>query len=481
MSSDSIASVSAGELRRNALGVPQIVFFVIAAAAPLTAVVGVTPAAFMLGNGPGVPGTFLLVGLLYLLFSAGFTAMSGFVGNAGGFYSYIVAGLGPSLGVAGALIALATYTAVDVAVYGLFGFFVNDIVKSAGGPEIVWWLYAAGLGIAVYVCGARSIEFSGRLLGCCMIAEITILLLLGVAILLTADASRPIAVAPFGVQAIATPGLGLALVFVVSAFIGFEATAIFGEEAREPRRTIPRATYIAVTVIAIFYAFTTWTISLYYGPGHIHDQASTHTATLYLDAVKALLGRPAGVVMNLLLIASIFACALSFHNTINRYLFAAGREGLMWRRLCATHPHHQSPLLAGMVQTASALGLVAIFALAGSDPYTVVFAWAGTFGALGILMLQILVSLAVVAFFWRDSRSIGLWRRLVAPGLAALGLAVSLFLMSLHLDLVSGSSSRFVQGFPAFLLLIGLGGIGLAIWVKVRKPAVYAALGRAPG
>src|SRR6185295_17662320 len=76
--------IPVGALRKDALGVPQIVFFVVAAAAPLTAVVGVTPAAFMLGNGPGVPLTFLLVGGLYLLFSAGFTAMSGLVGSAGG-------------------------------------------------------------------------------------------------------------------------------------------------------------------------------------------------------------------------------------------------------------------------------------------------------------------------------------------------------------------------------------------------------------
>ena len=51
------ADIPIGALRKDALGVPQIVFFVIAAAAPLTAVVGVTPAAFMLGNGPGVPLT----------------------------------------------------------------------------------------------------------------------------------------------------------------------------------------------------------------------------------------------------------------------------------------------------------------------------------------------------------------------------------------------------------------------------------------
>ena len=95
MASDISTDIPIGALRKDALGVPHIVFFVVAAAAPLTAVVGVTPAAFMLGNGPGVPLTFLLVGVLYLLFSAGFTAMSGFVGSAGGFYSYIVAGLRP--------------------------------------------------------------------------------------------------------------------------------------------------------------------------------------------------------------------------------------------------------------------------------------------------------------------------------------------------------------------------------------------------
>ena len=117
-------------LRKNALGVPHIVFFVIAAAAPLTAVVGVTPAAFMLGNGPGVPVTFILVGLLYLVFSIGFTAMSGHVLSAGGFYAYIKAGLGPAFGVAGALIALVTYTSVAVALYGLFGFFLNDLVTA---------------------------------------------------------------------------------------------------------------------------------------------------------------------------------------------------------------------------------------------------------------------------------------------------------------------------------------------------------------
>lgn len=475
MSSDSHPDT----LRKNALGTPQIVFFVIAAAAPLTAVVGCTPAAFMLGNGPGVPVTFILVGILYLLFSAGFTAMSGFVMSCGGFYAYVKAGLGPVLGMAGALIALATYTSVAVALSALFGYFVSDLVHLNGGPDIAWWIYAFGLGIVVFLSGIRSIEFSGRLLGCCMVAEIAILLLLGVAILVTSGPARPIELAQFGAGAVLSPGLGVALVFVVSAFLGFEATAIFGEEARDPRRTIPRATYIAVTLIAVFYAFTTWVISLYYGPAHIKQEAANYTATLYLDAINALLGRPAGYVMEVLLAASMFACALSFHNTINRYLFAMAREGLAWGGFGRTHPRHNSPHIAGIAQSASALALVAIFAVSGSDPYAVVFAWMGTFGSLGILVLQLLVCLAVIVFFLRGGRGVGVWRRLVAPGLGALGLAACFILMAANLDLVSGSKSRIVQSFPVLILMIGLAGAGLALWIRARRPEAYARIAQA--
>jgi len=468
----------AGALRKDALGVPQIVFFVVAAAAPLTAVVGVTPAAFMLGNGPGVPLTFLLVGVLYLLFSAGFTAMSGFVGSCGGFYCYIVAGLGPTVGVAGAMIALATYSAIEIGLCGLFGFFLNDMVTAAGGPELPWWIYPIGLLAIVYACGRRSIEFSGSVLAVCMIAEVTILLLLGVAILsiVLAGPAEPVLLAPFGPAAL-MPGLGLALVFVVTAFVGFEATAIFGEEARDRSRTIPRATYIAVVLIALFYAFTTWTVSLYYGPDRIAEQAAQHTATLYLTPVKVLLGLTAGRVMEGLLVASLFACGLSFHNTLNRYLFAAGREGLLWRGLGRTHPDHHSPQLAGLVQTAFMLVAIALFALAGADPYTVVFSWMGAFSSLGILILQLLVSLAVVVFFWRNGRGMSVWRRLIAPGLSALGLAACFVMMTGNLELVSGSSSRIVQAFPLMLAAVGLAGAGLALWVRARKPRVYAHLG----
>jgi amino acid transporter len=466
-----------GTLRKDAVGVAHVVFFVVAAAAPLTAVVGVTPAAFAFGNGPGVPGTFLLVGLLYLFFSFGFTAMNGFVKSAGGFYPFIGAGLGRPVGVAGAFVALATYNAIDISVYGLFGFFANSIVASHGGPDIHWYVYAFGLALTVFACGVRKIEFSGRLLGLCMVAEIAILLLLSVAILISGASHNSISITPFGPQAILSPGFGVSLVFVVTSFIGFEATVIFGEEARDPERTIPISTYIAVALIAIFYAFSTWTIANYYGPANILAEASKNTTTLYLTAVLQLLGSTAGAALQILLITSLFACALSFHNTINRYVFALGREGLMWRGFARTHRIHQSPYVAATVQTVLALGVSALLALGKQDPYAVVFAWLGAFASIGILAVQVLVSTSVIVFFGKDKRGVGIWHRLIAPVFSLVGLGACLVLMCANLTLISGSDSSIVASFPALLVLIGLSGLGVAFWTRSYRPEVYAKLG----
>jgi amino acid transporter len=465
-------------LKSETVGVAHIVFFVVAAAAPLTAVIGVSPAAFSLGNGAGVPGTFLLVGLLYVLFSAGFAAMNRFVSSAGGFYACVTHGLGKPAGLAGALVSLATYNAIDVAVYALFGFFAGDMVRAAGGPQISWIVYAAILSVTVYSTGKRSISFSGAVLGACMMAEILILAALGTSILLSRGGPDGITVEPFAPHTVFSKGLGISLVFVVASFLGFEATAIFGEEARDPRRTVARATYVSVLLIAVFYAFVTWTITLYYGTADIVRTATDHATDLYLSAVNARLGVAAGIVMRALLITSVFACALSFHNTANRYLFAMGREGVIWRKFSHTHPTHYSPYIAGRAQTMFALCMSALFWLAGADPYTVVFAWMSTFASIGILVLQIMVCLSVIVFFWGHPRDVGVYGRLVAPAASLLGLGSCLVLMVMNLSLLSGSDSSLINVLPIIVAGLLVAGFLVAAWMRQARPKVYANLGR---
>jgi amino acid transporter len=463
-------------LHRDAIGVAHIVFFVVAAAAPLAVVVGVTPFAFSAGNGAGLPLTFLLVGAMYVLFSVGFVAMSGRMRRAISFYPYISAGLGRAAGVGSALISIVSYVAVELMATALFGIFASGNAEQYLGIDSPWWAWSTLVALAVLPCGVRHVEFSGRVLGALLFAEVTILAILGLAILLAGGGPDGVVLRPFGAQALVSGNLSVGLVFVVSAFIGFEATCIFGEEAREPRKTIPLATYLAVIVIAGFYSFSTWVVALDYGAGRIAAAAGADPTHLYQASIERHLGKAVGVALQALMLTSTFACVLSFHNTVNRYLYVVSRERILPAWLARTHPRFRSPYVAGLVQSAGFIVAVLALGLGGAAPDSVV-GLASAFSSVGILVIQILVSLAVVFYFRRNPQEVGAWRGLVAPALSAVTLSVCLYLMTSNLALLSGSDSAWVQAYPFLVGAIGLSGVLIAAWLRANKPHFYQQLG----
>lgn len=122
----------AHQLRRNSLGLIAVTFMVISAAAPLTGVAGAVPIAFLIGNGTGVPATFLAMTLIMLAFSVGYVAMSRHVRNAGAFYAYAARGLGGQAGGATAYMALIAYNAMQFGLIGLFGGIAAGVFGSMG-------------------------------------------------------------------------------------------------------------------------------------------------------------------------------------------------------------------------------------------------------------------------------------------------------------------------------------------------------------
>ena len=65
----------------------------VSAAAPLTAVAGGVPLGMLLGSGAGIPGAFLIVTAILLIFAVGYVAMARHVNNAGAFYAFAARGL----------------------------------------------------------------------------------------------------------------------------------------------------------------------------------------------------------------------------------------------------------------------------------------------------------------------------------------------------------------------------------------------------
>jgi amino acid transporter len=265
-----------------------------------------------------------------------------------------------------------------------------------------------------------------------------------------------------------------ALVF--GAFMGFESTAIFSEEARGGIRTVRRATYIAVAFIGIFYAFITWTIVHAVGADGIKGAAEKDTAGLVTGIFDQYTPGAIGSVMEILLLTSAFAALLALHNAANRYLFALGREGLMPAAFGRTHPRIRSPYLAGGAQTALAAVVVVSWAVFGLDPYLELLLWGSSIGFLGIIALWALCCLAVIVFLRRNAPESGLWRTLIAPGLSFAALCLILGLTVANISLLTGAGTTTNAVLLGLCAVAFAAGIGSALSLRSRAPRRYAGL-----
>ena len=170
-------------LRTNRLGTLGIVFFVVAAAAPLVGMTGAVPVAIVAGNGAAAPGAYLVVGLTLLVFSVGYAAMSHRVTNTGAFFAYVGRGLGIAPGVGSAFVSLVAYLAVQLAIFGFFGSLMASQMESELHLSWAWWVWALIGWAVVLVLSVLSVDVGAKLLGVLMCLEIGSLLLLAVVVL----------------------------------------------------------------------------------------------------------------------------------------------------------------------------------------------------------------------------------------------------------------------------------------------------------
>lgn len=453
------------------LGPVGIVFMVVAAAAPLTVIGGNMPLATALGNGAGAPMGFVIAALVLLLFSIGFVTMTPYVPEAGAFFSYVTVGLGERMGKGIAVVALIAYTAIQIGVYGYIGWAISDTVKHYHGPEIPWPVYSFVVLAIVAVLGYRHIELSAKVLGVALALEIGIVVILDVAMVANPGPAG-VTFTSFAPATFTQGTIGIAILFALTGFIGFEATAVFRDEARDPERTIPIATYAAVLIIGAFYAITVWAFVVAIGPDQIAavgQKTLDGDGNMLLDTTGDMLGTVGRDIVNVLLLTSLFACVLSFHNVIARYQFVLAGKGLLPARLATIHGSHESPAFSSIVQTVTAAVILGILAALGIDPLVGVFGSMAGVATVGMVLLMLTTSIAVLVFFLRNLDRAGghLVTTRIAPVLAVFGLLGSLWLVLSNFTLVTGGSVT-VSTVLAAIPFLGL-VVGFAAWRPSRS------------
>lgn len=463
-------------LAQRRLGVWAIVFFVVSAAAPLTVVASAASTGFRLA-GIGGPGAMLACGVVLILFAFGFTAMSRYVRNTGAFYVYGARGLGKPVGIGIVFVTIFSYAALCICFYGFVGFFGEMTFAALFGVELPWTVYAVVALVIVGVLGYRKIDVGAKVLAVLLTAEVAILLILAIAVL-AQGGPEPISFASFAPENVFfAAGSGALFVFGFGAYLGFESTAIYTEEAKDPRRTVPAATYIAIAFLAVFYAFTFWVLTVAFGiDGVVTLALQDDFQDMVFHAGGQYLGVWASITMRILIVTSFFACLLAFHNASSRYLFSVGRERLLPSWLAQTQPSSQAPHHASLVMSLISFAAIAATLITDSDPFLGFALPVYSVGVAGLVFAQAVTAVAVVGFFLRDRRGHNWWRVIFAPALGAVGLIIGWVLIAMNFDLVTGLTGPVNVTLLVPTPVLFAAGIVAGLVLKRRNPAHYAEL-----
>ena len=464
-------------LARNRLGVPSVVFFGVAGAAPLTVILGAVTTIYAVVGSTVVPVSYLVGAAILAVFTVGFVAMSRHIVNSGAFYSYISRGLGRVVGVGAAFVALPAYAVMQIGLFGLFGVVASGLLESFGIP-VDWFQCALVAWAVVAVLGLLWVDLSGRVLAVLLIAEITIVLLYDLVMVLH-PAGGSVSLATLSPAHALTPEFAALLVVAIAGFVGFEATVVLSEEAKDPRRTIARATHWAVLLPGLLCALSAWAMSVATGPDKIVESAQAQQTDLVFSLVAPHLPAPLVQIGYVLFLTIVFAALLAFHAAVSRYQFALGRERVLPAAWGRTHPRTGAPMIGSITQSLLALAVLIIYSIFKLDPLVYLFAWLTTVGGLGVLILMWGASMAVMVFFFRN-RLENIWRGQVAPLVAFLFLTLILAATVIGLgDLFQAPEGSIFQWlFPVSYAVFALVGCVWALVMRAARPEVYAAIGR---
>jgi amino acid transporter len=504
-------------LRKGAVGLTAVLFMAVANAAPITAMSFNVPIGAGYGNGIGVPAGFLFATIVLSIFAIGFSAMAKRITTAGAFYGFISQGLGQVWGMAAGLLATIAYILFEGTLIGGFSFFAADTLSSMAGIEINWLIIAIAAMLLIWVLTYFDISVAAVVLGVTLVGEVLLLLAFGISVLvkggpdgfMVSETISPIAAfadleaGAFG-TGVAAGTAALGIFFAFWSWIGFETTAAYGEESKDPKHVVPRATMIAVIGLGVFYTFVSWMAVVANGAKTTVEVASGSTGNpvdLWLVPVQENLGSFAYSSYRVLLVVGSFACAMAFHNAASRYVFALGRElpfaGIR-SRISSTHHKHQSPAVASSVVTVINIVMVLLFANfstawtsdpsvegATSDPtllpLNVIYTVPSLVGTAFILVVQVICSFAVIGYFWGKKKHKGnVLTTLVAPLAGASGMIYALYLLWNNLGFAAGNQSQSLMVKYLWLEVFGTLLIGLlyALWVKSKHPEIYEEIGR---
>lgn len=443
------------------MGPVALAFTVVAMVGPLAAMTG-GALIVMRTMDAASSGTYLLAGLVALLFSFGFMALARKCSNAGGFASLITLSFGNRIGTAVAFLMVLAYNATMIAIYVSGALYAVQLIEYLSGVAVPWPMFAFFMIAVSVITGYLEVSTSIKVIGALMIASVVVLLVMCFS---TLGAQHPdgFSFEGFAPRNVFNASLPLAIMLAFNCFGGYEATVVYSEETRNPKRSIPIAIFIVVFFLTALYCFITWSLSNAVD-GSLASAVEASTTEFVVEVMDAHAGYGWSLVMQILIVVSTILAGVSFHNVTARYLFSMSRAGIFPPVLSKVHSRRKSPYIANFFQAGLSAVVLAACVLSGADGFNMIFGASLGLGALITLVVMAVCSASTIKFFidHPDSRE-RVWSKFAAPALSAIVMTVLSIMSVMNFDSTTDGHGE------AWLLVPAVFALGII--VSFAKPS----------
>lgn len=442
----STAAATAGPRLKRSLGTPSLLLFGLAYMLPLA--VFTTYGLVTETTGGHLAGAYLVTTIAMLFTAGSYASMVRAYPVAGSAYTYTQRTFGRDLGFLTGWTLLLDYLALPLLNYLVIGIYLN-----AAFPAVPAWVFvvaSVAVVTALNVIGITLVSSVNLALVGVQVVFIAVFVITGLAYISGAT-SVPNLLDPFVSSGTTLGGIASGAAILALAFLGFDAVSTLSEEAKDAKKSIPRAIMLCTLVGGLLFIVTAYIAGLVF-PDFQHF---TNTDSAPLDVMTRIGGGALFTFFTAAYIAGSFASAMTSQASVARILYAMGRDGQLPRRVFgAVHARFKTPWLAVLI--VGAVGLVGALLLPLDIAASVI-----SFGALVAFSF---VNLAVIKHYVIDKKERGarsVLTHIVAP---AIGFLLTVWLWT------SLSPTTFVAG--AIWVAIGVVILAVITGGFRRRPPV---------
>ena len=362
--------------------------------------------------GISAPLTYLAAFLVCLVVAVPMLGLARHLPSAGGFYTYVSAGIGPKAGFMTGWLYAISVTVVPAALAAFTGAVIQDELNSKFGFNAPWWLYSIVILAICFFCAYRGLVLSVRFLLVMTCFEMVV----GIGLALTGvlhPGAGGVNLNGFNPIHISNgSGFFLAVVLSIFAFTGFESAAAVAQESRNPRRIVPRAIFGSLLIVGVFYIVTSWGLQIGWGTDKLAELAGSANAPAFVLADR--LWNGASLIVLIALINSGLGVCIACTTSATRTIYGIARTGALPAFFTRVQPKHRTPITAVIVQ--SLIAFVVCLGVGIPIGPLNLFNVLGTTGTFIYIPIFILMNIAAFLYFRKvHPEEFNVWAYVIAP------------------------------------------------------------------